>query len=188
MSRQLMRRRPVSCNNISIYVTVIEHVCFHATSLRRDECTCIDFYSIHIRAKRRRTEGQGPFFRRSIVEVTDCPVSSALSFIRIWCLGQRHYISWAIDRPKFCPSFAPRRYRRRNAHFFSRLIFRRARHININSMYEICQNEFRLGAAAPGPPFFFPRRMRSWCEISLYYCAGTWGVSGRSIPASAFSR
>lgn len=118
------------------------------------------------------------------------PRFSALSFIRIWCLGQRHYgqRSWAIDRPKFCPFFASRPYRRRDAHFFGRLIFRRTRHININSMYEICQNEFRLGVAAPNHHFSFPRRMRSWCEISLYYCADTWGVSGRSIPASAFSR
>lgn len=46
---------------------------------------------------------------------------------------------------KFCPTGAWRRCARSRVHFSIRLIFRRTRHININSMYEICQNEFRLG-------------------------------------------
>lgn len=120
-------------------------------------------------------------------ETTDYPVS-ALSFIRIWCLGQWHYISWVIDRPKFCPFRASRRYRRSDVHFFGRLIFRRARHININSMYEICQNEFRLGAAAPDYHF----SSRGECDLDVKYrCiiarAREEYQVGRSIPASAFS-
>lgn len=93
------------------------------------------------------------------------PRFSALSFIRIWCLGQRHYVSWAIGRPKFCPSLASRPCRCRSAYFFGRLIFRRTRHININSMYEICQNEFRLGAAAPNHHF----SSHGECDLDVKY-------------------
>lgn len=93
------------------------------------------------------------------------PRFSALSFIRIWCLGQRHYISRVIERPKFCPASASQPYRFRNAYFFGRLIFRRTRHININSMYEICQNEFRLGVAAPNRHF----SSRGECDLDVKY-------------------
>lgn len=133
--------------------------------LRGDEYSYIDFYSIHM------SEAWSQDGRiRVLLPTVDrwgnrLPRFSALSFIRIWCLGQRHYISWAIDRPKFCPPFASRPYRYRNAYFFGRLIFRRTRHININSMYEICQNEFRLGAAAPNHHF----SSRGECDLDVKY-------------------
>lgn len=71
-----------------------------------------------------------------------------------------------IDRPKFCPSRVSRRHRRNDAHFLGRLIFRRTRHININSMYEICQNEFRLGAAGPPDHHF---SSRGECDLDVKY-------------------
>lgn len=74
--------------------------------------------------------------------------------------------SGRIDRPKFCPSRVSRRHRRNDAHFLGRLIFRRTRHININSMYEICQNEFRLGAAGPPDHHF---SSRGECDLDVKY-------------------
>jgi len=61
--------------------------------LRGDGDTYIDFYSIHIRVK--CVTGRKDI--RVLLPTVDrrgnrLPRFSALSFIRIWCLGQRHYI------------------------------------------------------------------------------------------------
>lgn len=54
----------------------------------------------------------------------------------------------------------------------------RPAYLSANATYKHQFNVWNLskwispGSYRPGPPFFFPRRMRSWCEISLYYCAG----------------
>lgn len=123
------------------------------------------FYLIRIRRAKRRKKDKSPSFRRLFCRDDRLPRFRFVLYKDLMPRTAALYISWVIDQPKFCPSWASRRYRRSDAHFFGRLIFRRARHININSMYEICQNEFRLGAAAPDHHF----SSRGECDLDVKY-------------------
>lgn len=97
----------------------------------------------------------------------------------IWCFGQRHYIYRERSTGR---SFVHSECRDATA---ARRSLPRPAYLSANATYKHQFNVWNLskwispGSCFSGPSFFFPRRMRSWCEISLYYCAVTWGVSGR---------
>lgn len=113
-----------------------------------------------------RQHDESSSFRRFFGGATDYRPSSISVVSFIFDASDRGIIYIARDRPAevlSIPSVAMLPLR--DAYFFGRLIFRRTRHININSMYEICQNEFRLGAASPDHHF----SSRGECDLDVKY-------------------
>lgn len=138
------------------------------------------FHSIHISAKLCKTT-RWEFFLPTVFRRGNWlpPFLHFRCVLYIWCFGQRHYIYRERSTGRsFVHSGC------RDATAARRLLLRPA-YLSANATYKHQFNVWNLskwispGSCFPGPPFFFPRWMRSWCEISLYYCAVTWGVSGR---------
>lgn len=138
------------------------------------------FYSIHISAKFCKTTMRvfpsDSFSARQLTtSLLPFPLYSLYLMLRTEALYI--YREWSTGR-----SFV--HFECRDTTAARRLLLRPA-YLSANATYKHQFNVWNLskwispGSCFPGPPFFFPRWMRSWCEISLYYCAVTWGVSGR---------
>lgn len=113
-----------------------------------------------------RQHDESSSFRQFFGEATDYLPSSISVVSFIFDASDRGIIYIASDRPAEVLSIpGVAMLPLRDAYFFGRLIFRRTRHININSMYEICQNEFRLGAASPDHHF----SSRGECDLDVKY-------------------